>query len=417
MILASLVALFVFIGAHVPKAFTLFYLALAIGTFWTYRQAPSMGLRRSQLIPPIWVLICLQVFSLGHAYGMVHYGYWGYAYRDFADLLSSVFLPIWCISLGFALQKVNKKLLTMLIVAYSAGALFYFLLALLKTRGFNWYSQVGDVGSILTPWGSEQSMNIRSMEQNGILALVGLPLGFQLLLRGRQLAGWFLVLFGVVAGSATIALGGRLWIPSFFLASLPLVFGLVAVFKAKFLFDWRSRAICLGGFVTFLIALSSHFSSLCDERFSLYVGFLRRLDQVFWGGRSMRFDANTCDGGLYPYDASGIAATSPMAHNVILDLIKDTGVLAVIPLLIIFVIIMFKYFMVFLPSVVTGRVGENWSDLALNGATAVLIVQFMFQPVLYGDGLLYYFAYIIMGALLAWTGPNEKALSASPALP
>jgi hypothetical protein len=96
MILASLVALFVFIGAHVPKAFTLFYLALAIGTFWTYRQAPSMGLRRSQLIPPIWVLICLQVFSLGHAYGMVHYGYWGYAYRDFADLLSSVFLPIWC---------------------------------------------------------------------------------------------------------------------------------------------------------------------------------------------------------------------------------------------------------------------------------------------------------------------------------
>ena len=131
----------------------------------------------------------------------------------------------------------------------------------------------------------------------------------------------------------------------------------------------------------------------------------------------MRFDANTCEDELYPYDASGIAATSPMAHNVILDLIKDTGVLAVIPLLIIFVIIMFKYFMVFLPSVATGRVGENWSDLALNGATAVLIVQFMFQPVLYGDGLLYYFAYIIMGALLAWTGPNEKALSASPALP
>lgn len=34
MILASLVALFILIGAHVPKAFTLFYLALAIGTFW-----------------------------------------------------------------------------------------------------------------------------------------------------------------------------------------------------------------------------------------------------------------------------------------------------------------------------------------------------------------------------------------------
>ena len=100
---------------------------------------------------------------------MVHYGYWGYAYRDFADLLSSVFLPIWCISLGFALQKVNKKLLTMLIVAYSAGALFYFLLVLLKTRRLNWYSHVGDVGSILTPWGSEQSMNMRSMEQNGFL--------------------------------------------------------------------------------------------------------------------------------------------------------------------------------------------------------------------------------------------------------
>jgi len=417
MILASLVALFVLIGAHVPKAFTLFYLALAIGTFWMYGQAPSLGLRRSQLLPPIWVLISLQVFSLGHAYGMVHYGYWSFAGRDFADLIASVFLPIWCISFGFALQKVNKKLLAMLIVAYSAGALLYFLLALLKTRGLNWYSQVGDVGSILTPWGSEQSMNIRSMEQNGILALVGLPLGFQLLLRGRQLAGWFLVLFGVVAGSATIALGGRLWIPSFFLASLPLVFGLVAVFKAKILFDWRSRVICLGVLVLFLIVLFSRFSSLCDERFSLYAGFLRRLDQVFWGGRSIRFDAKLCDGGLYPYDASGLAGTSPMAHNVLLDLIKDTGVLAVIPLLMVFAAVMFRYLTVFLPALVRVRVRENWSDLALNGVTAVLIVQFMFQPVLYGDGLLYYFGFIIMGALLAWSGPNEKAFSASPVLP
>ena len=373
-----------------------------------YGQAPSLGLRRSQLIPPIWVLISLQVFSLGHAYGMVHYGYWSFAGRDFADLIASVFLPIWCISLGFALQRVNKKLLTMLIVAYSAGALFYFLLALLKTRGLNWYSQLGDVGSILTPWGIAQSMNIRSMEQNGILALVGLPIGFQLLLWGRQLAGWFLVLIGVVAGSATIALGGRLWIPSFFLASLPLVFGLVTQFKAKILIDWRSRAIFLGGFVIFLISLSSRFSSLCDERFSLYAGFLRRLDQVFWGGRSIRFDANVCNGGLYPYDASGLAGTSPMAHNVLLDLIKDTGVLAVIPVLMVFAAVMFRYLTVFLPAVVRVRVRENWSDLALNGVTAVLIVQFMFQPVLYGDGLLYYFGYIIMGALWLGLAPTRK---------
>ena len=417
MILASLVALFVLIGAHVPKAFTLFYLALAIGTFWMYGQAPSLGLRRSQLIPPIWVLISLQAFSLGHAYGMVHYGYWSFAGRDFADLIASVFLPIWCISLGFAFQKVNKKLLATLILAYSAGALFYFLLALLKTRGLNWYSPVGDVGSILTPWGIAQSMNIRSMEQNGILALVGLPLGFELLLWGRRWAGWLLLVFGLLAGCATISLGGRLWIPSFFLASLPLVFGLVAEFKAKILFDWRSRGICLGVLVLFLIVLFSRFSSLCDERFSLYAGFLRRLDQVFWGGRSIRFDANVCNGGLYPYDASGLAGTSPMAHNVLLDLIKDTGILAVIPLMMVFAAVMFRYLTVFLPAVVRVRVRENWSDLALNGVTAVLIVQFMFQPVLYGDGLLYYFGYIIMGALLAWSGPNEKVFLGSPALP
>jgi len=410
MILASLVALFVLIGAHVPKAFTLFYLALAIGTFRTYRQAHSLGLRRSQLVPPIWVLISLQVFSLGHAYGMVHYGYWGYAGRDFADLIASVFLPIWCFSLGFALQKVNKKLLTVLIVAYSAGALFYFLLALLKTRGLNWYSQVGDVGSILTPWGIAQSMNIRSMEQNGILALVGLPLGFQLLLRGRRWTGWLLLVFGILAGCATISLGGRLWIPSFFLASLPLIFVLVAEFKAKILADWRSKGICLGVFVLFSIALFSRYSSLCDERFSLYAGFLRRLDQVFWGGRSIHFEATSCIGGVYPYDAAGHVGISPMAHNVVLDLVKDTGVLVVIPLLMVFGAVVFRYFVVFLPALARVhqgvRVNDSWPDLALNSVAAVLIVRFMFQPLLYGDGLLYYFGYIIMGALLAWTGPN-----------
>ena len=106
-----------------------------------------------------------------------------------------------------------------------------------------------------------------------------------------------------------------------------------------------------------------------------------------------------------------------MAHNVLLDLIKDTGILAVIPLMMVFAAVMFRYLTVFLPAVVRVRVRENWSDLALNGVTAVLIVQFMFQPVLYGDGLLYYFGYIIMGALLAWSGPNEKVFLASPALP
>ena len=106
-----------------------------------------------------------------------------------------------------------------------------------------------------------------------------------------------------------------------------------------------------------------------------------------------------------------------MAHNVLLDLIKDTGVLVVIPLLMVYAAVMFKFLMVFLPAVVRVRFGGNWSDLALNGVTAVLIVQYMFQPVLYGDGLLYYFGYIIMGALLAWSGPNEKAFSASPVLP
>ena len=417
-LLGGLLALL--IGLHLPRAFSLLYLLTGL-ILWRSLQEGGPGLLLR--LPSWWPgLLATPLFSLSYAAGMFRWQIWSWP-GDRGDLINALLLPSLLLVAGLLAGQVVAERgwrlpLLLLLLSYSLGSLLFSLLALAINRHPWW--DMGQVfgQSVQVPWGLSP-VNVRSVEQNAIPALALLPAWLAALMQRdrpgpRQLAAAG-VLFSLLAFHAVLSFQGRLGILVLLLAALPpLAQGLVRL-SGRVSGFWRRTslgALALGiGLLlhrlsTTRASLTGWSQGLCDERLSLHLAILGRAWSSPWGGRQLQVPYRLCDG------SAGILAphggTVQLAHNVVLDVFLDGGMIPALLLL-----------AALLPlgiATLRGFVRQGWRPPwewrlgCLWGWFAMLLCQWSFQPLLYADGILYYLSFFVFAALAAGLQPQSPAV-------
>jgi len=409
-----LIIVFALIGAHVPKSFSLLYLALVISGLLSWclapRSLPPLPVKQRRLLHTVQVMVSL--FSCTYPLAMLHFGFWQLTGRQILDVVSAVVLPSALLWWGAYWGRRDIRLFVACLLSYGFGGLVFLVSALLKTWDFNWFQPHADAGSLLMAWGSEASMNVRSIEQNGILNLVLLPVGLVLLLRKRYWPGGLVLIVAFVGWLSILPLAhGRLWIVSLALACWPLVCFAVLNLLSRFTAaDWTRRLIAgvlLMTVAGFLIALWPHRSMFCDERFSMYMRALEHWPALGAGGRILEFQAPLCadNGTLTLVLRGGPPGSTTMLHSVPLDVMATIGFWPALPMLIFLGIAFYAFIQFSCLWLHFFFVNRSLSQagiplLVLWSFSAVIFPQWLFQPLIYGDGLLYYLSYAILGCTI-----------------
>ena len=383
--------LFGLIGLHLPKAFTLLYAALAL-LVWRTRKAPP-------LTPQLrWSLGVLVLFSISYCAISVHYGFWQLGGRDLLDLVSMLLLPAGCVWIGArAAAVLTWRQRSWLWLAYGLGALAYVWIALLHGRVLSpdggwlelWLRRRDN--DIAAPWGTDPFVNVRSVEQNAALACAWLLPGLCFLRRFAM--SWALSCAGVLGCAATVCFGGRLGLLVVALGGLPVVLSWMRSQRGQH----QMGLALLSGATAVALALM-RFPTLglrfYDERFDRFGGFLFSFIRFPWGGNVMKFVAyDRMRSGPMGFDAS----QGELMHNVFLDLYVRVGLLPLSLLLL-------ALFPLLLRSLLVLAYVLRQENLQLYGCIAAgffvcLSVQWLFQPLLYGDGLLFYVGFLVIGTL------------------
>lgn len=410
---SALVILFGLVGAHVPKAFTLLYLILAItcvrARWFDAKSVKLVPARKSKGFRVVQLLVLL--FSFSYPLAMLQFGFWQLSGRQLLDVVSAVLLPSGLFWWGAHMARRDLRLFSTCLFSYSIGALIFLLSALLRTRGFAWFEPTADPGSLMMAWGSEASMNVRSVEQNGILNVVLVPIGIWLLLKGRYFRALLMLTLAIVGWLSVLPLlNGRLWTVSLALACLPLIccaFRSIWNVLGACCAPWQNRLglpILLSISGLSIAVLIHHRASFCDERFAIYSQALRHWPDLIFGGRTLSYDVLMCDGltraslSLHP----GSTPSFAMLHNVFLDVLATVGGMAALPM---FLFLMFAvYAFVRFAYAMSCRCLWSASGISLQLLwcfLCVIVPQWFFQPLIYGDGLLYYLSYAVFAGLLA----------------
>jgi hypothetical protein len=392
-------------GLHLPKAFSLLALALVL-LAWRCRAAPPLpsGWLR-------WSVLGLLVF--GSSYGLIslHYGLWTLAGRDLLDLIGMALLPAAGLWVGArAATVLGWRQMARLWLAYGLGALLFAWAVLLHGRFFP-SGQLLEIwlrrreASIAVPWGSDPLMNVRSIEQNAALAVAWLVPGLWLLAIGvqRRLAT-VLVGSGLAALVAVLAFSGRLGL-------LVAVLGVVPVLVA-----WRRRWPwwLFGSGAALMLALQLRpglgqrlLARLYDERFDRFAGFLMAAPKFPWGGDQIHFAyVDHQRQTSMAFDAR----SGELLHNVLFDIYARVGWWPALVLLLVLVPLLLRASVHLRTTLRAPEPGELGGALVAAGMLLCLTVQWLFQPLIFGDGLLFYLGFVLLGYLAA-KHPSTSATS------
>jgi hypothetical protein len=393
------------VGLHLPKAFSFFALVLIL-LAWRCRDVP--------LLPQKWLLwSVLGLLLFGSSYGLIslHYGLWRMPGRDCLDLIGMAMLPAAGLWVGFRAGAVlSWRQMAGLWLAYGLGALLFAWVVLFWGRGFPsgllleiWHRR--HESSIAVPWGSEPLMNVRSIEQNAILAVAWLVPGLWLLaIREHRRLAAVLMASGLAGLAAAQAFGGRFGL-------LVVLLGMVPVFVAskRRLVSWP-----LWGCAALLLAMQLHqglerrlLVRLYDERFDRFVGFLRAARRFSGGGDQIHF-------GYLDHQRQVVVAfdarNGDLMHNVIFDIYARVGWWPVLSLLLVLIPLLFRACVHLGVALRAPEPGQLAGALVAAGLLLCLTVQWLFQPLIYGDGLLFYLGFLLLGYLAAKQPSSAGAL-------
>lgn len=381
-------------GLHVPKAFSLMALAYIL-LAWRCRAA--------LLSPPSVIRCCAPVLLVfGISYGLIslHFGLWTLAGRDLWDLIGIALLPAAGLWIGGRSAAVlSWRQMAGLWLAYGLGALLFAWIVLLKSRFFPagqlleiWLRRREQLISV--PWGTDLLMNVRSIEQNAALALAWLVPGLWLLVIGtqRRLAV-VLVVSGLLALAAVLAFNSRLGL---LLAALGIVPVLVA---SKRRWVWW----LLGGGSALVLALQLGpgwwprlLARLYDERFDRFIGFLMAAPQFPWGGNQIHFVyVDHQRHSLVEFDARN----GELLHNVIFDIYARVGWWPALLLLLGLIPLLLKASLHLCAALRVPETGELGGAVLAAGMLLCLTLQWLFQPLIFADGLLFYLGFLVLGFL------------------
>jgi hypothetical protein len=353
---------------------------------WRTRKAPPLS---TQLH---WSLGALALFSVSYSAISVHYGLWQLGGRDLLDLVSMLLLPVGCVWIGArAAAVLSWRQMSWLWLAYGLGALVYVWIVLLQGRVFCpdggwlelWLRR--REATISAPWGPESLVNVRSVEQNAALACAWLLPGLCLL--RRSVLSWVLSGAGVLGWLATVCFGGRLgW--------LVLALGALPVAMTWVTSRQRQQAlglVLLTGSTALALAVWRFPRlglRLYDERFDRFAGFFPVAPQFPWGGNTLSFQSRAM-----AFDAS----QGELMHNVFMDLYVRVGWLPLLLLLLALVPLLLRAFACL--ALVLRQEKRQLDGCIAAGFLLCLSVQWLFQPLLYGDGLLFYVGFLLIGTL------------------
>jgi len=398
-----------YVGLHLPRAYAVLYglsavvAVLAIGKSAQPPQRSLLG---------VWIawrqsLALCALFSVAFVAGFLGWGFWSWS-ADRADIINALMLPTLLFWAGLQLGSWKRGFNTSLLLAYTLGSLVYVLLALAWSRTPWWNLQQVFPSAITVPWGSEGPLNVRSVEQNGFAALLllgpAITLFFTRAFGLARLAAVALVAAALLGGHAVWALDGRLaWLALVLslLPALPRLWGWLRGVVATRGTVGVTSAVLLGGALIYgLRALISQAASpiwsqgLCDERFGLFAAMLSKLHEAPWGGKRLVVVFATC-GTPIPVTLAEEGGAINAAHNVFLDLYFAVGVVPVLLLLL--------FLARPLWGVIRGFVAQlpysDWQHALRWCWVCLLFVQWLFQPLLYSDGLLYYFTFLVIGLM------------------
>jgi len=398
------------VGLHVPKAFGLLYGLIASVSWRSFRDARAAG---SFSLGP-WLswwpsLAAVFCFSIAYVSGMLHWGIWAWQ-SDRADIVNALFLPVLCLWAGLHAVRFDRAWLVRILLAYSLGSLIFVLIALAVSRSPWWnVGQLFPSNNLFVPWGHPRLINVRSIEQNAVPALALLPASLFELIQARHARRRLLLVLSLLAavlgGYALWSLQGRLGWLILVLVSMP---SLAAALQLRGVWNAGVKKIACTIFAALFILLivlrpwrvslgSVGWSQgFCDERLSLHAAILRHGYTSPWGGRLLVAPYQLCDGSSAVLAPSG--GTVTLAHNVVLDIFLDVGLLPVLLLLAgifpLFMGLVRSFWLAFVRGQWGWLTGVCWAWFVL------LFCEWMFQPLLYSDGLLYYFSYFVMTALV-----------------
>ena len=403
--MTSLTAALVFlVGLHIPKAFTLLYGSLVLCTLQVCQA------RRSYTSSPPaywrWSLLGLSLYGVVYLVIMLYWGFASPQGSGLMDCISALVLPVGCFWIGLRLPLLGRATATKLLLAYGLGALVYVVAALVAARHPWWAIDQIFTLKIATPWGQPTVVNVRSIEQNGILALTMLlPAFFLAVTPELRARAWALVMAvsALLGLHAVLSLNGRLGFLALVLALVPL---LAVAWHSRQSWSRSLVAATLGGTVLMGTLMGRHPSvqrlfagKLCDERFGIYAGFLQHLGQGPMGGHQIQMSSFLCDGKTPLAFGDGAPDSLTMVHNVVLDIYNDAGFLPVFFLLVALVPPLVAILRGFWSLSIKGMWDWQWS--VRWSWFVVLLTQWLFQPLLYGDGLLYYLSFLVLGLLAA----------------
>jgi len=402
MILAAV--LFFLVGLHLPKAFTLLYVALLVCAIQVRQSKPLIN----AALPAYWrwSFLGLSLFSIVYLGIMLYWGFASPVGSGLLDCISALVLPAGCFWVGLRLPLLGRATTTKLLLAYGLGSLLYVLAALFVARHPWWALDQIFPAEIITPWGVPKVVNVRSIEQNGILALALLPSALLLAVKPAvpARAGSFVIGgAGLLGLHAVLSLNGRLGFLALVLALVPLL--AVALHTRQ---SWSRSLVAatVGGTVLMVTLMGrnpafqgSLAGNFCDERFGIYPGFLQHLGKGLMGGHQIAVSSFRCDGKTPFAFGDGAPGSLTMVHNVVLDIYNDAGFLPVLFLLIALVPALLAILRGFWSLSIRGMWDWQWS--VRWSWFVVLLTQWLFQPLLYGDGLLYYLSFLVLGLLAA----------------
>ncbi|MEB3271288.1 MAG: hypothetical protein VKJ44_06535 [Synechococcus sp.] len=409
--LAGLLALA--IGLHLPRSFALLYplSALLLGCSWR-----DGGMRLLIWLRPWWPLpLATLLYSLSYGVGMLQGQLWRWP-ADRAELLACLLLPTLLLLAGLATAegwgRRGWRLPLLILTSYALGSLLFALLALAVSRQPWWNLQQSFAPELQIPWGSADPVNVRSVEQNAIAAVLSLPACLIALRRGwTERRRWLLLLAclpALLGLHAIFALQGRLGLLLLLLAALPPLAAALRAWRGGGRLGGRRLGLGLALLAAALAAWPLQrlrgagaaigwAQGLCDERFSLHLAILAQAWKAPWGGRQLQVPYQLCDG--TPALLAPQNGTVTLAHNVILDVFLDAGLVPAILLTLLLLPLLLLALHAFLRC--WRARAWSWRIAWLWGWFVLLLGQWLFQPLLYADGLLFYLSFFVFALLAA----------------
>jgi hypothetical protein len=146
---------------------------------------------------------------------------------------------------------------------------------------------------------------------------------------------------------------------------------------------------------------------LYDERFDRFAGFLMAAPKFPWGGDQIHFAyVDHQRQTSMAFDAR----SGELLHNVLFDIYARVGWWPALVLLLVLVPLLLRASVHLRTTLRAPEPGELGGALVAAGMLLCLTVQWLFQPLIFGDGLLFYLGFVLLGYLAA-KHPSTSATS------